>query len=566
MHDKFDVIVIGAGINGAGIARDAAMRGLKVLLLDKGDIGGGTSSWSTRLIHGGLRYLEHGEFGLVRESLRERACLLNICPHLVRPLRMLVPIYKHARRGWWKIRAGMIAYDALAFPKTLPRHRMLSRTETMRRAPGMNQEGLLGAAVYYDAQVEFAERLVVENVLAAIAHGATVFTYARVEKLIVENGAVRGVEYRGSSLTLPARGSSPTVMEGSKNERLIAFASILINAAGPWVDQVLGRSPTVREGSINNTSSPRLIGGTKGSHLIVPPFAGASDTAVYVEAETDQRPFFIIPWNGKYLIGTTDIRYDGDLDRVRIDDDEIDYLLRETNRAIPNANLTRKQVLYTYSGVRPLPFTGDKDEQSITRRHFIREHQQLGNLFSIVGGKLTTYRSLAEQTVNLIIKKLPPHSARSSSCTTARGPLPGAETHNFSAFCATFKQHSPLPEATNDRLLGIYGTRASLILNLIGQDASLAEVFDNETGALAAEVVLAFKHELATTLADCLLRRTMVSLNSTRGLTAVAAAGAIAREHLGWSEDRVAHEIREYENHIALLDGQTPLDAAFRVR
>ena len=344
-------------------------------------------------------------------------------------------------------------------------------------------------------------------------------------------------------------------MEGSKNERLIAFASIVINAAGPWVDQL-----------VKETSSPRLIGGTKGSHLIVAPFAGAPDTAVYVEAETDQRPFFIIPWNGKYLIGTTDIRYDGDLDRVRIDDDEIDYLLRETNRAIPNANLTRKQVLYTYSGVRPLPFTGDKDERSITRRHFIREHPQLRGLFSIVGGKLTTYRSLAEQTVKLIFKKLPPHSPRSSSCTTARDPLPGAETHNFSAFCVTFKQHSRLPEATNDRLLGIYGTRASLILNLIGQDASLAEVFENETGALAAEVVFAFKHELATTLADCLLRRTMVGLNSTRGLTAVAAAGAIAREHLGWSEDRVAHEIREYENHIALLDGQTPLDAAFRVR
>ena len=253
---QFDLIVIGAGINGAGIARDAAMRGLKVLLLDKGDIGGGTSSWSTRLIHGGLRYLEHGEFGLVRESLRERACLMNIAPHLVRPLRILVPIYKHARRGVWTIRAGMIAYDALSFDKSLPRHRMLSRHETLRRAPGLNSEGLLGAAVYFDAQVEFAERLVLENALSAVAHGAVVITYARVDKLNVEAGEVRSVEF-----TRAPRDSGPTVRE--RAERQSATARVVINAAGPWVDQVLAESAG---------NSPRLIGGTKGSHLIVAPF------------------------------------------------------------------------------------------------------------------------------------------------------------------------------------------------------------------------------------------------------------------------------------------------------
>ncbi len=554
-NPQVDIIVIGAGINGAGIARDAAMRGLKVLLLDKGDIGGGTSSWSTRLIHGGLRYLEHGEFGLVRESLRERACLLSICPHLVRPIRMLVPVYKHARRGLWTIRAGMILYDALSFSRTLPRHRMLSRAETLQQAPGLNSEGLLGAAVYYDAQVEFAERLVVENVLSAVAHGATVLTYARVDKLIVENGAVRGVEYSAAP-----RGSSPTVMEGSENERLSAIAHLVINAAGPWVDQVLSRSPTVMEGSRGGINLPRLVGGTKGSHIIVAPFPGAPDTALYVEAETDQRPFFIIPWNGKYLIGTTDIRYEGDPDRVRIDDDEINYLLRETNRVVPKAKLTRKQILYTYAGVRPLPFTGDKDEQSITRRHFIREHPAPRGLFSIVGGKLTTYRSLAEQTVDLVLKKLPPHWDRGRParfCVTARTPLPGAVTTDFVSFCRDFKQHSQLPEATNDRLLGIYGTRASLLLDLIEKDQSLAAVFDAETGALAAEVVFAFKHELATTLADCLLRRALVGLNSTRGLTAVAAAAEIARKYLGWSEDQVAREIRNYENQVARFDIQS---------
>jgi len=543
---QFDVIVIGAGINGAGIARDAAMRGLKVLLLDKGDVGSGTSSWSTRLIHGGLRYLEHGELRLVRESLRERSCLLNICPHLVRPLPLLMPVYEKARRGWWAIRAGMIAYDALSLNKSrpnksLPRHGMLSGAETLQQVPALNPDGLRGAAVYFDAQVEFAERLVLENVLSAVAHSATVLTYARVEKLIVENGAARGVEF-----TREGRCSSPTVTDDSEVARHTAYAGIVINAAGPWVDQVLTES---------NANSPRLVGGTKGSHLIVAPFPGAPATAIYVEAETDGRPFFIIPWNSKYLIGTTDIRYEGDLDDVQISTDEIDYLLRETNRVFPIAKLTREQILYSYSGVRPLPFAGDKDAQAITRRHFIRAHPTLRGLFSIVGGKLTTYRSLAEQTVDLVQKQLPSHSdggplARSFECATNREPLPGAATADFDTFCADFKQHSRLPETTNDRLLRIYGTRVSLLLNLIAEDASLAKVFDSETGALSAEVVFAFRQEFATTLADCLLRRTMVGLNSSRGLTAVEAAGAIALDHLGWSERRVEQEIVAYRKEI----------------
>ena len=548
---EFDLIVIGAGINGAGIARDAAMRGLKVLLLDKGDIGGGTSSWSTRLIHGGLRYLEHGEFRLVRESLRERSCLLNICPHLVRPIPLLVPVYKKARRGWWTIRAGMIAYDALSFNKSLPNkslpgHRMLSVAETLQQAPELNREGLRGAAVYFDAQVEFAERLVLENVLSAVAHGATVHTYARVEKLIVENAAVRGVEF-SREFTPEDRCSSPAVMESSDVTRHRAYADIVINAAGPWVDQVLTES---------NASGPRLIGGTKGSHIIVAPFLGAPATAIYVEAETDNRPFFIIPWNGKYLIGTTDIRYEGDLGDVQISSDEVDYLLRETNRVFPIARLAREQILYAYSGVRPLPFAGARDAQSITRRHFIRAHPKLGGLFSIVGGKLTTYRSLAEQTVDLVRKKLPSYSdpsrpAHSFECATNREPLPGAATADFDAFCANFKQHSHLTEVTNDRLLRIYGTRASLLLDLIEEDGSLAAAFDSETGALSAEVVFAFRHELATTLADCLLRRTMVGLNSSRGLMAVEPAGAIARKYLGWSEERVELEISAYRNEVS---------------
>lgn len=523
----FDVIIVGAGINGAGIARDAAMRGLKVLMLDKGDIGGGTSSFSTRLIHGGLRYLEHREFGLVRESLRERETLMRIAPHLVRPLPLLIPIYKEARRGPWTMRAGMIAYDLLSFDKSLPRHRMLTRDQILKEFPALNSQGLLGGAVYYDAQVEFAERLVLENALSAVAHQASVLTYARVDKLIVEDGRVRGVDF-ANELT---------------GERQSSRGEIIFNAAGPWVDQLLRKA---------GAASSQLIGGTKGSHIIVAPFTGAPSRAIYVEAQTDHRPFFIIPWNGNYLIGTTDIRYDGDLDRVRIEAEEIAYLVREANRIIPSANLSRDKILFTYAGVRPLPFTGDKGEAGITRRHFIRRHPQVTNLFSIVGGKLTTYRSLAEEAVNLVFKELGKSVAK---CSTAEVPLPGAATpaanSTFEDFCKEFRQGSGLPEATGDRLLRIYGTRSTELMKMTAAEPLLAKIFDVDTHAIAAEVVYSFEHEFASTLVDCLLRRTMVGLNSTLGMKAVGAAAKIARDHLAWPESRVEQEIAEYHNAIS---------------
>ena len=566
-ESQFDVIVIGAGINGAGIARDASMRGLKVLVLDKGDIGGGTSSWSTRLIHGGLRYLEHREFALVRESLRERERLLKIAPHLVRPIEMLVPVYENARRGWWTIRAGMIAYDLLSFDKSLPRHQMLSRDETLARVPGINASGLLGAAVYFDAQVEFAERLVLENVLSAIEHGATVLTYARVNKLSVEVDGAYRVEFTTNEVQCPnskvqslvaeidseskvqdgkSQAGMPQGQEGGlapalslKPSTNVATAKVVINAAGPWVDELLTQTTPA--------SSPRLIGGTKGSHIIVAPFPDAPAAAIYVEAETDGRPFFIIPWNGKVLIGTTDISYSSDLDRVRIDGGEIDYLLRETNRVIPEARLTRKHVLYTYSGVRPLPFTNKSEAPDITRRHFIRRHPQLDRLFSIVGGKLTTYRSLAEEAVDLVLREL----GRSSlACETAQSPLPGAAI-DFASFSDDFRQQHPeLSEATHDHLLRVYGSRATLVMDLVAEDSSLGEVVDEETGAIAAEVVFAFQREFAQTISDCLLRRTMVGLNSSCGLNALEAVTAIARRQLGWSEKRVTDETEAYCNEI----------------
>ncbi|MGN6030959.1 MAG: FAD-dependent oxidoreductase, partial [Thermomicrobiales bacterium] len=346
----YDLIVIGAGINGAGIARDAALRGLRVLLVDKGDLSAGTSSWSSRLIHGGLRYLEHGEIGLVRESLRERERLLRNAPHLVHPLPLTLPIYEGHQRGPLLIRAGMIAYDALSFDKSLPRHRMFSARQALEHEPGLNPDGLEAAARYYDAQVEYTERLIVENVLDAMANGATVATYTQVERLIIEAGVIRGA----------------VITDLLTGETATATGRVTVNVTGSWVDTVLAESGIATES--------RLVGGTKGTHIIVHPFPGAPSDALYIEARQDGRPYFIIPWNGLYLIGTTDVRYDGDLDRVVPSEEEIAYLLTESNLAIPAAGLTRDQVLYVYAGLRPLPWAPEGKEGSITRKHIIHDH------------------------------------------------------------------------------------------------------------------------------------------------------------------------------------------------
>ncbi len=540
----FDVIVVGAGINGAGIARDAAMRGLRVLLLDKGDIASGTTSWSGRLIHGGLRYLEHFEIPLVRESLRDRERLLHMAPHLVRPLGFLVPIYDYMKRGPLVIRLGMLAYDVLSFDKSVANHKMFSPEEALEREPGLHPDGLQGAAFYYDAQAEYAERVAVENAVSAREHGALVLTYAKVERLIVESGAVTGVEFTD-------------VLGSGKYE---ARAPVTVNVAGPWVDEVL-RGMGYPES--------RMMGGTKGSHIIVDPFPGAPKReTLYVEARKDGRPYFINPWNGRYLIGTTDIRYEGDLDRVVADEEEIDYLLDETNHVIPEANLSREDVLFTYSGVRPLPYQPEGAEGGVTRSHIVYDHSKgrgvgtkrssigegtpsVGGLISIVGGKLTTYRNLSRQTVNMVYYKLGTEAPESR---TGKVPLPGGVTPDFEAFAAEFKATSGLVEELAERLLKLYGARAPDVLALAGDDPSLRMPLGPsatvETGLMGAEVLYAFHHEMAQTLADALLRRTMVGMGPRVGLDVDEAAAQVAVKHLGWNEERAGSEVDAYRRYV----------------
>ncbi|MBV9818779.1 MAG: glycerol-3-phosphate dehydrogenase/oxidase [Solirubrobacterales bacterium] len=519
----FDLITIGAGINGAGIARDAAARGLRVALLEKEDFGSGTSSWSGRLIHGGLRYLEQLDVRLVRESLRERERLLRLAPHLVKPVPLLMPFYGHNKRPPWMIRTGMIAYDALSFDKTASRHRILSREETLERFPGMNREGLSGAAVYIDGQVMWPERLCVETVLAARADGAVIHTHAAVDGLLMENGHARGVRYTDA-------------MTCARHE---LRGDVIVNAAGPWVDSVFKAAGEPVE---------RLIGGTKGSHLVVDPFPGALTDAVYYESQADGRLILVVPWDGRYLIGTTDRRFDDDPGEARADEDEIDYLLTETNRLIPGADLTPDDILFTYSGIRPLPYLPGRSEWKLPRSHIIHDHApEIRGLVSIVGGKLTTYRSLAEETVDkvfaLLGRKPPP-------CVTRDLSLPGAKVADLDHFRNAFATSSGLSGPVADRLVDVYGSRAADVLRVGAGSPELLSPFHESTGAIGAELIFAFREELAQTLTDALMRRTMAGLSPDRGLGCAERAARIIARDIGWDSRRTTEEVEDYRRYV----------------
>jgi glycerol-3-phosphate dehydrogenase len=524
VEPPYDLVVIGAGINGLGVARDAAARGLRVVVLEQDDVCSGVSAWSGRLVHGGLRYLEHRDFALVRESLRERERLFRLAPHLVKPLRLIMPLYRHNRRPGWMIRLGMVAYDVLSFDKRTGRHEVLDTEGTLRRFPGIERDGLTGAVVFTDGQVEYAERLCVEVAVAAAGEGADIRTKARVEEPVLVGGRVVGVRYRDTT-----------------TDRMHEIrAPVVLNVAGPWIDRIF------RHGA---PPQPRLNGGTKGSHLVVAPFPGAPTDVVYYESKTDGRLVLVIPWMGRYLIGTTDRRFDEDPLEARCEQDEVDYLLAEVNQLIPTAGLTQDDVLFTYSGVRPLPYAPDVEEWEIPRSHVLHDHApDLPGLVTVVGGKLTTYRQLAQDAVDDAFRRL---GRRSPRCATANLPLPGAVGDPANA--RGFLLGRGLSEKSTDRLLALYGGRSVAVVGEIGDEAALLSVLHEGTGAIGAELLFAVRHEFARTLTDVLARRLLLAFEPGHGLESVDRAVEILGEELGWSSERRAAEVAEYREWLTRL-------------
>ncbi|MDJ0715822.1 MAG: glycerol-3-phosphate dehydrogenase [Prochloraceae cyanobacterium] len=535
-NQDYDLIVIGGGINGAGVARDAALRGLKTILLEKGDFAGGSSSWSSRLIHGGLRYLEYFEFPLVRESLKEREVLLRTAPHLVNPLLLTIPIYGDRSRPYWKIWAGMILYDIFSFDKTLPLHRMLPKAQFRQLFRSIDPEGLSGGAQYYDGQVAYAERLCLENIISAREAGAVVLNYTEVTHLQRQGDRLTSLVCRDllTDKEFTVKGHNKTVV---------------INTSGPWVDKVC------KSGVENDRDAPigktRKIGPTKGSHIIVPPFPGAPETTFYVEAKSDGRPFFIIPWLNMYLIGTTDLRYNGDLDRIKADDEEIDYLLKETNNIIPTANLCREDVKFTYSGVRPLPNQEGKKPGSVTRKHILYDHKKEGvvNLISLIGGKLTTYRNVGEEMVDAVYRKM---NKAAPPCSTDSQPLPGSILPSDRSVGEAIDKYSErIPLKSINHLFSMYGSRALEVLALINNEPELAEKITDRLPDIKAQIVYAVRSEFAYTLVDIARRRTTLAIHAGNyGLELLPVMTETLKKYCGWTQEKCDRASLEYRTYM----------------
>jgi glycerol-3-phosphate dehydrogenase len=481
----YDLLVIGGGINGLGIAADASARGLSLLVVDKGDFGGGTTSASSRLIHGGLRYLQYGELSLVRESLRERGLLARQRPHLVRPIQLLIPSFRGLPPPRWKVGAGLALYGVLAHDPLFPPPRALAPEAVAQREPGLIREGLHGGFIYPDAQIEFPERLCVELMRETTAAGGEARSYTRVTALRCEENRITGAALRDE-------------ITGREWE---VEARLTINAAGPWVDAVtrfLPRPPA------------RLVGGTWGTHLVLPTRPEGPRGPLYAPAKKDGRPFFLLPWNGRLLVGTTDVPFEGDPDTLRIQEWEVEYLLAETNRLFPHCRYTEANVEFTTVGIRPLP-ASRRAAAAITRRHFLVDHAQDGvqGLGSIVGGKLTTYRSLAEEAVDWAVRTLRGAAAPSGPCPTRR--IPGMHPpEELERRIAAALGELGLDLSLAARLCRIYGPRYHEVLARVARQPELGEPLLPGSPALKAEVAHAVEDEAARTAEDVIARRLML--------------------------------------------------------
>lgn len=522
--DTADIIVIGAGINGLAIGREAAAQGLSVVMIDADDIAARTSSIATRLIHGGLKYLERFELALVFESIRERNILLRTAPHLVKPYPMLIPFSKSASRPGWLLSCGLMLHDVLSVGKKLPLNRIVFRKRLQREWSSVADGGVRWGGLFQDAHVPVTERFAVELAIDAARRGAFLLTHSPVTSLVREDGRVAGVRY----------------LDRDTGQQRELRSRVVVNAAGPWVDRVLDLAG----------DHARRIGPTKGSHLVVDAFDGAPDTCIFFESPEDHRPMFVLPWwGGKYMVGTTDLPFDGSIDEIAIDDDEVAYLLKAVNDLIPAAALTPADVLWSYSGVRPLPYVADlTDPATVSRDSEIVVHDgDERGLVTIIGGKYTTHRALGEQVVRKLARPLGVRLRRSP---TRDALLPGAPGEGIVAARERFIGESGLPSATATRLFDVYGRLAERVAATVASNPVLGEVIDEESGAIAAEIVHAVHDEGAVTLEDVLLRRTAIALGSDVGLRCAPRAAAVLVTDGIWDEERAESELASYREAV----------------
>ena len=511
----FDLLVIGGGITGAGIAREAGLRGLKAALVEARDFGEGTSSRSSRLIHGGLRYLEQGHFRLVFEALRERKILLRIAPHLVRPLPFLVPVFQGDRVPRWKIAAGLALYDLLAAGGNVRRHSTLGKRAVLEAEPLLRERGLTGGGVYYDAQCDDA-RLTIATVRAAQMHGASTANYMRVTGLIRTVAGMSGAYLRDE-------------LTGETGE---VRAHQVVNAAGPWADQIR---------KLEDPRATPLLRPTKGVHVVVPRARVGNRQAIIFTSPVDGRVMFVLPWGEWSYIGTTDTDSTETPDQVSASMEEVVYLLRSANAIFPAARLGPEDVVATWAGLRPLLAADPSAEASaVSREHRIVRGP--GGMLTIMGGKLTTWRSMAAELVNQVETILGHEHGGRGKALSKTLPLPGGEAAVTDAFRAEGLDQG-LTAATVDHILARVGSEAPAIYALCRGRPDLALPVHPDHPAIGALVVHAVRRELAMRLDDMLSRRLHLTTETAdRGEAGIEPVAALMADELGWTPEFTAEE------------------------
>ncbi|HEY2773750.1 MAG TPA: glycerol-3-phosphate dehydrogenase/oxidase [Candidatus Binatia bacterium] len=516
--ESFDVCVVGGGINGAAVARDAVLRGMTVALLEKSDFAAGTSSRSSKLVHGGVRYLQQGDVALVLESCRERDVLrTKIAPHLVRAQRFVFPIYDDDSTPVWQLRVGLTLYDLLAGFQNVARHKHLTVAALREMEPALASDGLKGGALYYDCWTDDA-RLTLETALAARAGGAAILNHAEITAFEKDStGRVVAAE----------------VHDRLGSHRATVRARVFINVAGPWLDDVR---------RLDDGGAPPRLRLTKGVHAVFDRSRIGNRDAVVIRG-IDGRVMFAIPWQSQSVVGTTDTFYSGDPDDVRADADDIDYILAAANRAFPRADVRARDIVATWAGLRPLVAPEDERTASdVSREDQVFESP--AGLLSLGGGKLTTHRRVAEVLVDRAAARI---GRRVGPCRTASVPLPGGS--GFAPGDAADDE----PSSREEHIRRRYGALSGEIAALVRHDESLGARAVSDRPDLIAEIVHAIEYEMACSIEDVLSRRVPLALRSREreGDVVRVVADHLAR-HFGWDQRRAEAEIRAYRERLRL--------------
>jgi glycerol-3-phosphate dehydrogenase len=525
----FQVVVIGGGINGVAVARECARAGKHTLLVEQNDFASGVTSRSTRIIHGGLRYLEHGELGMVRESLRERERLLRERSHLVHPMHFVLALNETSQRSALKVRAGLWLYQRLAGKPPSPD---ATEMELKRLERSLDAGHRWSFFNYEDAQCEFPERLVAEWLTEAVEAGAVVRNHMEALAVDVSHGRTHGVLLR-DQIT-------------GRDQRV--DAAWVINCGGPWADRVCQRS-SIR-------MAKPMLGGVRGSHIVLPRFSGSPSAAIYTEA-VDGRPIFVLPWNDQLLVGTTEVADNGDPAKTAPSADEIAYLVSSVAQLFPKAKISARSVKHAFAGIRPLPYSPDNRPSAVTRRHILHDHADDGavHMLSVIGGKLTTAASLARDCARKI------GLSATEPKTIAVGPERALDPLLDDAVLEIARIGAVSEESARG-MLEWHGKRAADIARMALVSAELRAPICPHTSHVVAEVVEAYRREYAVTLGDVLLRRVPVALGACWSESCSREAALRIGAVLGWNDHIMGANLESFEMERAAFLRPAPRSGA----